>query len=87
MVIPCPKDDVASLHFPHLKLIGCPTSSISNSIFSKIPILSKNFLYLSNPIFCPILTDPILEDLIKISSAVNVEGSLSSYSDIIFPAQ
>ena len=70
MVIPCPKDDVASLHLPHLNDIGWPTSSISNSILFKTPIFSKKDLNFSIPNFCAILTDPMFPDLIKISSAV-----------------
>ena len=87
VVIPCPNDDVASLHFPHLNDNGSPTSSISNSILSKIPIFFKNNLNFSIPIFWAILTDPILPDLIKISSAVKSDGISSSYSLIGLPAQ
>ena len=49
--MPCPNEDVASLHFPHLKSIGFPTSSISNFILSKIPIFFKNNLYFQFLIF------------------------------------
>ncbi len=87
VVIPCPKEAVASLHLPHLNEIGWPTSSISNLILSKTPIFCKKFLNFSSPIFCPILTDPILPDLIKICSAVRSVGILSSYSPIGLPAQ
>ena len=84
--MPCPKDTVASLHFPHLKGIGSPTSSISKSILRKIPILSKNNFNLSISNFCPILTEPIFPDLIKISSTVKSDGILLSYSAIVlFP--
>ena len=50
-------------------------------------IFSKKNLNFSTPIFCPILTDPILPDLIKICSAVKSEGILLSYSLIGNPAQ
>ena len=59
VVMPCPNETVASLHFPHLKGIGSPTSSISKSILLKTPIFSKNNFNLSISSFCPILTDPI----------------------------
>ena len=78
---------VASLHFPHLNEMGWPTSSISNSILFKTPIFFKNNLNLSIPSFCPILTEPIFPDLIKICSAVKSFGILSSYSPIGLPAQ
>ena len=78
---------VASLHFPHLNGMGWPTSSISNSILFKTPIFSKKSLNLSIPTFCPILTEPIFPDLIKISSAVKSVGISSSYSPIGLPAQ
>ena len=84
MVIPCPNDAVASLHFPHLKGIGSPTSSISKSILLKTPIFSKNNFNLSISSFCPILTEPILPDLIKICSTVRSDGILLSYSEITF---
>ena len=86
VVIPWPKDAVASLHFPHLDSIGFPTSSISNSILFKTPMFSKKNLNLSMPTFCPILTEPIFPDLIKISSAVKSLGIFESYSPIGFPA-
>ena len=41
----------------------------------------------SSPTLCPILTEPILPDLIKISSAVKVDGISWSYSLIGNPAQ
>ena len=85
--MPCPKEAVASGHFPQLNFIGLPTSSISNWIFSRIPILDKNNLNLSSPNFWAILTDPIFPDLIKICSAVKLEGILSLYSLIGNPAQ
>ena len=50
---------------------------------SKTPILCKKNLSFSTPTFCPILTEPIFPDLIKISSAVKSDGILSSYSPII----
>ena len=68
-------------------VIGWPTSSISNSILFKTPIFFKNNLNLSIPSFCPILTEPIFPDLIKICSAVKSFGILSSYSPIGLPAQ
>ena len=86
MVIPWPKDAVASGHLPQLNFIGFPTSSISKSIFSIIPRLNKNLLNFSSPILCPILTEPIFPDLTKICSAVKFEGKLSSYSRIGNPA-
>ena len=86
VVIPCPNDTVASLHFPHLNGIGWPTSSISNSILFKTPIFSKKSLSFSIPTFCPILTEPIFPDLIKICSVVKSEGILLSYSPIVLPA-
>ena len=76
--MPWPNDDVASLHFPHINGIGWPTSSISNSILFKTPIFSKKDLNLSIPTFCPILTEPIFPDLIKICSAVKSEEILLS---------
>ena len=87
MVIPCPNETVASLHFPHLNVIGSPTSSISKSILFKTPIFSKKNLSLSISNFCPILTDAIFPDLIKISSTVKSAGILSLYSPIVCPAQ
>jgi hypothetical protein len=82
--MPCPNDTVASLHLPHLKGIGSPTSSMSKSILFKIPIFSKNSFNLSIPSFCPILTEPIFPDLIKICSTVRFDGIFLSYSEIIF---
>ena len=75
--MPCPYEAVANLHFPNLNGIGSPTSSISKSILSKIPIFSKNNFNLSISNFCPILTEPIFPDLIKISSTVKSDGILS----------
>ena len=60
---------------------------MSKLIFFNIPSLDKNNLYLSSPTFCPILTEPIFPDLIRISSAVNWEGISLSYSLIGNPAQ
>ena len=85
-MIPCPNEAVASLHFPHLRECGFPTSSISNSILFKTPIFSKKIFSFSIPTFCPILTEPMFPDLINISSAVKSVGILSSYSPIGFPA-
>ena len=34
-----------------------------------------------------VITEPILDDLTSICSAVKFVGSFSSYSDILFPAQ
>ena len=82
VVIPCPKETVANLHFPHLNGYGSPTSSISKSILFKTPTFSKKDLSFSISNFCPILTDPIFPDLIKISSTVKSEGILSLYSPI-----
>ena len=45
--------------------------------FSSYDSAYLNFL---GPIFCAILTDPILPDLIKICSAVRSDGILLSYS-------
>ncbi len=87
VVIPCPKEAVASGHFPQLNLIGFPTSSISKSILSVTPIFDKNNLNFSSPTFWPILTEPIFPDRIKICSAVKFEGILLSYSLIGNPAQ
>ena len=56
------------------------------SVF-KTPIFSKKSLNLAIPTFCPILTEPIFPDLIKISSAVKSVGILSSYSPMGLPAQ
>ena len=82
--MPWPKEVVASLHFPHLKGIGIPISSISNSILLIKLIFVKNCLNFSTPIFWPILTEPILPYLIKISSAVRSLGIFLSYSLIVF---
>ena len=49
--MPCPKDAVASGHFPQLNLIGLPTSSISKSILSKTPSFDKNNLNFFSPTF------------------------------------
>ena len=84
VVIPCPNETVANLHFPHLKGIGSPTSSRSKSILFKTPIFSKNDFNLSISSFWPILTEPILPDLIKICSTVRFDGIFLSYSEIIF---
>ena len=87
VVIPWPKEAVANGHFPHLKSIGLPTSSISKSIFFSTPSFDKNNLNFSSPTFWPILTDPMFPDLIKICSAVKSEGILLSYSSIEFLLQ
>ena len=87
VVIPWPNEAVASGHLPQLNLIGLPVSSISKLIFSKIPSLFKNNLNLSSPTCCPILTEPIFPDRIKICSAVKFDGILTSYSLIGKPAQ
>ena len=84
MVIPCPNETVASLHFPHLKGIGSPTSSMSKSILFKTPTFSKNNFNLLISSFWPILTEPILPDLIKICSTVRSDGIFLSYSEMIF---
>ena len=84
VVIPCPYEAVANLHFPHLKVTGIPTSSISKSIaFIKLNLFI-NFLNFSSPTAWPILTEPILPDLISICSAVKLDGIFLSYSLIIF---
>ena len=75
---------VASLHFPQLNGIGTPTSSISNLIGLIKFNLSINFLNFSIPKDCPILTDPIFPERIKICSAERSEGIFSSYSLIVF---
>ena len=80
VVIPCPKAAVASLHFPHLKEIGFPTSSISKSILFKSPSFCKKDENFSKPTSCAILTDPIFPDRIKICSTVRSVGILLSYS-------
>ena len=86
VLIPWPKDAVASLHFPHTNFLGGATSSISNSILLNTPIFSKKDLSFSIPNFCPILTEPIFPDLIKISSTVKFGGILLSYSPMVcFP--
>ena len=87
VVIPWPNEDVASLHLPHIKSRGWPTSSISNSILFNIPIFSKNNLNFSIPNFCAIFIDPILDDLTKICYAVSFYGIFLSYSSIEYPAQ
>ena len=86
VVIPCPKDTVANLHLPHLKGIGSPTSSISKCILFKTPILSKNNFNLSIWIFCAILTEPILPDLIKICSTVRFDEIFLSQRKRIYNA-
>ena len=78
---------MASLHFPQLKGIGCPISSISNLIGLIKSKFFKNSLNFSIPIDCPILTDPMLPDRINISSAVKSDGIFLSYSLIVFPPQ
>ena len=46
----------------------------------------KKFFNLLISNFCPILTEPIFPDLIRISSTVKSEGISSSYSEItLFP--
>ena len=50
----------------------------------KIPIFSKKDLNFSIPNFCPILTEPMFPDLIKICSAVKSDGILLSYSFIVY---
>ena len=87
VVIPWPKEAVANGHFPQVKLIGLPTSSISKSIFSNMPSFDKNNLNFSCPTFWPILTDPIFPDLIRICSAVRSVGISLSYSLIGNPEQ
>ena len=46
VVIPWPYEAVASGHLPQLNFIGLPTSSISKSIFSRIPSFDKKSLNL-----------------------------------------
>ena len=87
VVIPWPKEAVASGHLPQLNSIGLPTSCMSKLATPRIPIFDKKDLYLSIPIFWPILTEPILPERIRISSAVKFEGISSSYSLIVKPAQ
>ena len=87
VVIPCPKDAVDKGNLPQLNLIGFPTSSKSNSIFSITPSFFKYDLKFSTPNFCAILTDPMLPDLTNICSAVKFEGILLSYSLMGKPAQ
>ena len=82
--MPWPKEVVASLHFPHLKGMGMPISSMSNSILLITFIFIKKDLNFSIPIFWPILTEPIFPDLIKIYSAVKSDGILLSYSPILY---
>ena len=81
VAIPCPNEMVSNLQ-PSCQSIGCglPTSSISKSILSKIPILFRNDLCFSTPIFFAILTAPTFPDFIKICSTVKSYGILSSYS-------
>jgi len=45
VVIPCPYDEVASLHFPHLNESGVPISSKSKSILLKSSKEFKKSLY------------------------------------------
>ena len=51
VVIPCPYDEVASLHFPHLNGSGVPISSKSKLIVSKSSREFKKSLYFSTPTF------------------------------------
>ena len=60
---------------------------MSKFISPKTPTFVKNDLNFSNPTNWPIFTDPTFPDLIKICSAVKVEGIFSSYSLIGKPAQ
>ena len=68
--MPCPNETVASLHFPHLKGIGSPTSSISKSILLKTPIFSKNdFNYSKAKIFLETCFENGLKKVIFSSTA------------------
>ena len=67
--------------------MGFPTSPMSKLIFWRTPIFDKNCLNFFSPTLWAILTEPILPDLIKICSAVKLEGILLSYSLIGNPAQ
>ena len=75
--MPCPYEAVASLHFPHLNESGVPISSKSKLIVLISPKVFKKFLYFSIPTFCAMRTAPILDDLIKICSALKFFGNLS----------
>ena len=59
---------------------------MSKFILLRIPIFSKKAFNLIISNFCPILTDPMFPDLIKICSTVRSDGILLSYSDmLLFP--
>ena len=85
--MPWPNEAVASLHLPHLKGSGVPISSKSKLIFLKSSKEFKKSLYFSTPIFWAIRIAPMLDDRIKICSALKFFGN-SSCSDIVYlPAQ
>ena len=84
--MPCPYDVVASLHFPHLNERGVPISSKSKLIVSRRPKVFKKSLYFSTPIFWAMRTAPILDDRIKICSALKFFGNLSC-SVIVYLSQ
>ena len=76
VVIPCPKEEVASLHLPHLNGIGSPISSISKLILSKIPIFVKKseITFLENKDH---FTEKEWKSLYKLSENTFVEESES----------